>query len=500
MDLQNPSTLCFVSFLFLFLLFKLVKTSSSKNSKTKLPPGPWKLPLIGNIHQFVGAMPHHRLRDLASKYGPIMHLKLGEVHNIVVTSPEIAYEVMKTNDINFANRPDCLFARLFSYNATDIEFSPYGDYWRQLRKICTIELLSSKRVQSFRSIREEEMSKMVKKISESERSIVNLSEMITKTTYGTTARIAIGEKYTNQKVLISTIEEAISISGELWIGDMFPSSRIIQFMGKGKAIKLENLHSETDQILQDIINNHKNKKSSDGNVAEDLVDVLLKFQQDKDSQTPLINDNIKAIIQEMVSAGGETTSSVVVWAMSEIMKNQEVMKQAQAEIRKVYGSKGFVDESELHQLTYLKAVIKEALRLHPPVPLLMPRENRESCKINEYDIPAKSKVMINVWAIGRDSKYWTDAESFKPERFLNTSFDFRGTDFQFLPFGSGRRICPGITFATPNLELALAQLLYHFDWKLPNEMKSEEIDMTESIGMSVKKKNDLCLIPIIHVS
>ncbi|OIW18225.1 hypothetical protein TanjilG_00338 [Lupinus angustifolius] len=445
-------------------------------------------------------MPHHRLRDLAAKYGPIMHLKLGEVSNIVVTSPEIAYEVMKTHDINFANRPECLFAKLFAYNATDIEFSPYGEYWRQLRKICTIELLSSKRVQSFRSIREEEMSKMVKTISESEGSIVNLSEMITLTTYGIMARVAIGKRNTNQKVLISTIEEAILLSGELWVTDMFPSSRILQLMSKGKATKLENLHVDTDRILENIVNDHKNKKTGDGNAGEDLVDVLLKFQQDKDSQTPLTNDNIKAIIQEMIAGGGETTSSVVVWMMSEMMKKYEVMELAQAEVRKVYASKGFVDESELHQLTYLKAVIKETLRLHPPVPLLMPRESRESCKINEYEIPAKSKVMINVWAIGRDPKYWTDAESFKPERFLNTSFDFRGTDFQFIPFGSGRRICPGIAFATPNMELPLAKLLYHFDWKLPNEMKSGELDMTESTGMSIKKRDDLCLIPIIHMS
>ncbi|CAL0305235.1 unnamed protein product [Lupinus luteus] len=175
-------------------------------------------------------MPHHRLRDLAAKYGPIMHLKLGEVSNIVVTSPEIAYEVMKTHDANFANRPECLFAKLFAYNATDIEFSPCGEYWRQLRKICTMELLSSKRVQSFRSIREDEMSKMVKTICESEGSIVNLSEMVTLTTYGITGRVAIGKRSTNQKVLISTIEEAILLSGELWVTDMFPSTRMIQLM------------------------------------------------------------------------------------------------------------------------------------------------------------------------------------------------------------------------------------------------------------------------------
>jgi len=201
-------------------------------------------------------------------------------------------------------------------------------------------------------------------------------------------------------------------------------------------------------------------------------------------------------LQDIFSGGGETSSSVVEWGMSELVRNPRVMEKAQEEVRRVYGNKGYVDETELHQLTYLKSIIKETLRLHPSVPLLVPRENRERCQINGYEIPSKSRVIINAWAIGRNPEYWTEAESFKPERFLNNSIDFRGTDFEFIPFGAGRRICPGITFAIPNVELPLAQLLYHFDWKLPNEMKNDELDMTESEGITLRRKNDLYLIPI----
>ncbi|KAE9606389.1 hypothetical protein Lal_00013577 [Lupinus albus] len=199
----------------------------------------------------------------------------------------------------------------------------------------------------------------------------------------------------------------------------------------------------------------------------------------------------------MFGGGGETTSSTVVWCLSEMIKKREVMEEAQAEVRKVYDIKGYVDESELHQLIYLKAVIKETLRLHPPVPLLMPRENKERSKINGYDIPPKCKVLINAFAIGRDPKYWNEPESFIPERFLNSSIDYKGKDFEFIPFGAGRRICPGITFAIQNMELPLATLLYHFDWKLPNGMNNEELDMDESSGLAIKRKNDLCLIPIV---
>lgn len=204
-------------------------------------------------------------------------------------------------------------------------------------------------------------------------------------------------------------------------------------------------------------------------------------------------------MQDIFIGGGETSSSVVEWGMSELIRNPRVMEEAQAEVRRVYDSKGYVDETELHQLIYLKSIIKETMRLHPPVPLLVPRVSRERCQINGYEIPSKTRIIINAWAIGRNPKYWGETESFKPERFLNSSIDFRGTDFEFIPFGAGRRICPGITFAIPNIELPLAQLLYHFDWKLPNKMKNEELDMTESNGITLRRQNDLCLIPITRL-
>lgn len=200
--------------------------------------------------------------------------------------------------------------------------------------------------------------------------------------------------------------------------------------------------------------------------------------------------------QDIFSAGSETSSTAVKWAMAEMLRNPRILKEAQAEVRRVFDRKGNVDEAGIHQLNYLKLVIKETLRLHPSAPLLLPRETRESCKINGYEIPLKTRVLVNAWAIGRDPRYWSDPETFYPERFLNKSIDFRGADFEYIPFGAGRRICPGITFALPNIELPLAQLLYHFDWKLPNEMKPEDLDMTEAFGVTVAMKKDLMLIPI----
>lgn len=180
--------------------------------------------------------------------------------------------------------------------------------------------------------------------------------------------------------------------------------------------------------------------------------------------------------------------------MAEMMKDSRIMKKAQAEVREVFNMKGRVDENFLDELKYLKVVVKETLRLHPPVPLLLPRECGQTCEIHGYNIPAKSKVIVNAWAIGRDSNYWTEPVRFHPERFIDSSIDYKGNNFEYIPFGAGRRICPGITFASRVMELALAMLLYHFDWKLPSGMICGELDMSEDFGITIRRKHDQLLV------
>ncbi|XVE50812.1 hypothetical protein DITRI_Ditri01bG0193400 [Diplodiscus trichospermus] len=197
----------------------------------------------------------------------------------------------------------------------------------------------------------------------------------------------------------------------------------------------------------------------------------------------------------MFAAGSETTSTTMEWAISELLKNPELMKKAQNEVRQVFSENGKVTEERIHELKFLRSIVKETLRLHPPVVLIM-RECHENCIINGFDIPAKTKVIIATWAIGRDPSYWKDGDEFRPEKFLDSSIDFRGTNLGYIPFGAGRRTCPGISFGISSVELALANLLYHFDWKLPNGMKLEDLDMTEALSLTVRRKNDLLLIPI----
>ncbi|XP_061356469.1 cytochrome P450 71D9-like [Gastrolobium bilobum] len=499
---QNiPSSAILSFFLFLFMVLSIVWRSKTKPSKSKLPPGPPKLPLIGNMHQ-IGAMPHQGLAKLAQKYGPLMHMKVGGLFIIVVSSAEIAKEVMKTHYTTFANRPHLLAADVITYGSKGMSFSPYGSYWRKMRKICMFELLTPKRVESFQSIREEEASNLIKQICLSEGSSINLSEMIISLSYGLTSRIVLGGKSEDQEAFIAVMKDVSKVVAGFSIADLYPSIQMLQGL-TGIRSKAERLHQEIDRILEKIVRDHRDTSSETKAInvkaGEDLVDVLLRLQRQNNLEQSLSDSDIKATVLDMFGAGSVTSAKTIEWAMSELVKNPRVMERAQAEIRRVFDGEGHVDEAKLHELKYLKSVIKETLRLHIPVPLL-PRECSERCEINGYEIPAKSKVIVNAWAIARDPSYWIEAEKFYPERFLDSSVDYKGADLQFIPFGAGRRICPGITFGIANVELLLANLLFHFDWKIPNGNKPEELDMTESFGLSVIRKHDLYLIPIVYHS
>ncbi|WCJ33079.1 cytochrome P450 family 71 subfamily B polypeptide 35 [Euphorbia peplus] len=483
---------------FLLFIFLALRLFSKKNSAKNLPPGPWKLPLIGSLHHLITSLPHRRLKDLAEIYGPIMHLQLGELSNIVISSPETAKEVMKTHDIAFAQRPFLLAASILTYNYSDIAFAPYGDYWRQLRKFCTVELLSTKRVGSFRLVREEQVSKLIRDISSSAGTPINLGMMVNSTIYSILSRTAFGKIWEGEETFISSMKVMIDATGGFSLADLYPSVKVVQYLS-GMNSRVVHQHKKIDKIFQSILDEHRAKKATPSNHSEgseDFIDVLLNLQDQGDLQVPLTDDNIKAVILDMFAGGTETSSTAIEWVMSELMKNPGAMEKAQEEVRRIFGTQGNVDESQLDELKYLRLVIKEALRLHPPFPLLLPRECREKCSIYGYEIPMKSKVIVNAWAIGRDPNYWEEAEKFNPERFLDSSIDYRGTNFEYLPFGAGRRICAGITYGMMNVEFPLAQLLFHFDWKLPTGITPENFSMQEVFGIAVQRKNDLDLIPI----
>ncbi|MED6183217.1 hypothetical protein PIB30_036006 [Stylosanthes scabra] len=472
----------------------------------KLPPGPTKLPIIGNLLQLAaaGSLPHRSLRELAKKYGPIMHLKLGENPAVVISSPELAMEILKTHDVCFLKRPHLLVAESLTFGSSDIVFAPCGDLWRQLRKICTTELLSVKRVRSFSRIREEESAKFIESIireSSSGSSAVNLKSMIFSLISASVYRSAfgkMGEDMNEIEEFVSLTRKAIEMASGFYLADLFPSVKPLYYV-TGMKSKMRNIRNKLEKILENIIREHQHKQE-DANEEEDLVDVLLRFHQNSNTnhQFHVATGTIKAVIMDIFAAGIDTSASTLEWAMSELIRNPKVMAKSQAEIREAFRGKQRINESDVDRLSYLKLVIKETLRLHAPTPLLIPRECSERCMIGGYEIGVGTRVMVNVWAIGRDPQYWHDAERFMPERFGgNCPIDFRGNSFEYLPFGGGRRICPGISYGLASIMFPLALLLYHFNWELPHPMKPEDLDMTEHPGLAIERKNDLCLIPTL---
>jgi cytochrome P450 len=299
MVLQYPLALTtFILFLSLVWLLKVCKRSKVQ----KLAPGPWKLPLIGNLHNLVGSLPHHALSKLARKHGPLMHLQLGEVSTLVVSSPRMANEFMKTHDLAFAQRPLFLAPKIMTYGGSDIAFSPYSDYWRQIRKVCVLELLSSKRVQSFSSLREEEVHNLIESIRSSSGSPINFSDHISTWTTTIICRAAFGGKFKDQDEILSLVQETIALAGGFELADLFPSHKVVHMFSGTKA-KLEKIHMKVDKILENIIHEHReNQMMSASTEQEDLVDVLLGLQKSGTLEFPITTNNIKGVILVSISA------------------------------------------------------------------------------------------------------------------------------------------------------------------------------------------------------
>ncbi|PHU16512.1 Cytochrome 71A4 [Capsicum chinense] len=400
-----------------------------------------------------------------------MFLKLGSIDTVVVSSAEAASEIMKTHDLIFCDRPNSKVNKKFLYGFRDVSVAPYGEYWRQMRSICVLQLLSNKRVQDFRVVREEETALLVKKIKERSPEAVNLSELFMTLTNDIASRAAFGRKYNE--------------------GEGGEKFRKLMKEFVGILAKVERVAKEMDGFLEGVVEEHLYGSNTivENEKREDFVDVLLGIYKQNMDGFSIDRDGIKALILDIFAGGTDTTYTVLEWAMTELLRHPTAMNKLQNEAREIAKAKSeIVSEDELDKMHYLKAVIKETLRLHPPIHLLVPRQARQHVKVMGYDVGAGTMVITNGWAIGRDPEIWEDAEEFKPERFLNSDIDFKGQDFRLIPFGSGRRGCPGISFAMATNELVLANVVRNFDWQLPNGAKGADLDMRECTGLTIHRK------------
>ena len=486
-------SLCLTTLITLFLLKQFLKRTANK---VNLPPSPWRLPLIGNLHQ-LSLHPHRSLHSLSLRYGPLMLLHFGRVPILVVSSGEAAQEVLKTHDLKFANRPRSKAVHGLMNGGRDVVFGPYGEYWRQMKSVCILNLLTNKMVASFEKIREEELNEMIKKLEKasSSSSSENLSELFVTLPSDVTSRIALGRKHSEDETardLKKRVRQIMELLGEFPIGDYVPAlAWIDRINGFNARIK------EVSQGFSDLMDKVVQEHLEAGNHKEDFVDILLSIESEKSIGFQAQRDDIKFMILDMFIGGTSTSSTLLEWIMTELIRNPNVMKKLQDEIRSTIRPHGsYIKEKDVENMKYLKAVIKEVFRVHPPLPLILPRLLSEDVKVKGYNIAAGTEVIINAWAIQRDPAIWgPDAEEFKPERHLDSTLDYHGKDLNFIPFGSGRRICPGINLALGLVEVTVANLVGRFDWRAEAGPNGDQPDLTEAFGLDVCRKFPLIAFP-----
>ncbi|KAI5675205.1 hypothetical protein M9H77_06155 [Catharanthus roseus] len=477
----NSSTLLLlITTMIIIIIFSLNFLNQKK--KKKLPPSPPAFPIIGHLHLLKGQL-HRDLQALSGKYGPIMYLKFGCRPTLVISSPSIAEECLTKNDIILANRPNFLFSKHFAYNSSTIGSAPYGDHWRNLRRISTIHIFSSLSVHNSSGIWTEEIRLNVQKLgkkSNSDTEIwkeVDLSCLLQDIVRDVIMRMVCGNRWPPEADMFKIFSSLMNIC------DYIPILGWIGFGGIEKKIK--KLQAKRDKFLQDLVDEGRRNRESFSKMDEQkrktIVQVLLSLQE---AEPEFYSDNVvKAMILTMFSAGTDTSTLTMQWAMSLLLNYPEVLEKARNEIDKQIGQERLLEDSDFAKLPYLRCIINETLRLFPVAPLLVPHFSSKECTINGYKISRDTTIMINAWAIHRDPKVWEDPLKFKPERFEEIDEGFR-----FIPFGKGRRSCPGNTMALRFVALALGTFIQCFEWK---RLGREMVDLEEKSGLTMHKVKPL---------
>ncbi|KDP20523.1 hypothetical protein JCGZ_05069 [Jatropha curcas] len=503
MEWRYSNLFTWFSFLFLATVFLLLKHRKSKSGAKLRPPGPKPWLIFGNIFN-LGTTPHQNLYKYRFKYGPILWLRLGSINTLVIQSAKAAEELFKNHDFSFCDRkvPECYTAH--NYNQSSVSLGQYGSRWRFHRRLVTVELMTNKRINDTTSIRQKCVNNMLQFIEEDissaqargESMEVEVARYVFIMSFNLIGNLVLSWDLLNSQSkegpeFFDALNKVARMGAKPNVADLFPF-----FKGSDPQRIKSNMEKELGQTLK-IVEGFVRKRIEERKLVKerenkDFLDVLLEYEGvGKEEPDKISIQNIFIMILEMFFGGTETTSSTVEWAMAELFRSPESMRRVKEELNRVVGPKRKVEESDIHGLPYLQAVIKETMRLHPIFPLLIPRNTLYDTNFMGYLIPKDTQVFVNVWAIARDPDVWEDPLSFKPERFIDSNIDYRGQNFELLPFGAGRRICPGIPMAHRVLHHVVASLLHCFDWEVGSGSTPRTIDMKEGMGITVRK-----LIPL----
>ncbi|XP_058081574.1 cytochrome P450 81Q32-like [Magnolia sinica] len=487
-----------LALLFVFFLFSISKRLFAKPKK--LPPSPPSLPILGHLHLLKKPV-HRSLTVLSNRYGPILSLRFGSRPVLLISSSSSAEDCLSKNDIIFANRPHLLYAKRLAYNYSAIGWASYGSHWRNLRRITTIEIFSTNRIQMFSAVRIQEVRSLVKDLfrdSEWGNSVVELKTKFSELTFNVMMGMIAGKRYYGENVVDleearrfrEIVKKVLAMAGESNFGDFMPFLGWMDLGGVEK--RMVRLARERDEFLLALIDEHRRRRNKDDFSSEEgegkgmkrtLVDVMLSLQE---TEPQGYTDHIiMALIAALLAAGTDTSALTMEWAMSLLLNHPDVLAKAKAELDFQVGPR-LLDESDLPKLPYLHFIINETLRLYPVAPLLLPHESSEESNVGGFNVPHGTMLLINAWAIHRDPKLWVDPTDFKPERFQGP--EGAKEALKLIPFGYGRRACPGAGLAVRMVGLTLGTLIHCFEWERVGE---EKVDMTEGIGLTMPKAQPL---------
>ncbi|XP_023891631.1 geraniol 8-hydroxylase-like [Quercus suber] len=473
--------------------------SRSKAIPKRLPPGPTPFPLIGNLLE-LGDKPHKSLAKLSEVHGPIMSLKLGQVTTVVISSGAMAKEVLQIHDQHLSNRtiPDAL--RAHRHDEFSLPFIPVSTRWRNLRKICTEQIFSNKTLDAYQAIRHKKVQDLLADTHQSSLNgeAVDVGRAAFKTTLNllSTTIFSVDLADPNSDTAREYKEIVWNVMKEIGrpnLADYFPVLKNMdpQRVRHRLAIHFGKILELFDRMVSQRLHL---RKVCGSNTNKDVLDTLLNISEENSEE--MDKTKIERLFLDLFVAGTDTTSATLEWAMAELLHNPEALSTAKAELEQVIGKGNPVQESDIPRLPYLQAIVKETLRLHPAVPFLLPRKAQVDVEISGYIIPKGAQVLVNAWAIGRDRRSWDNEKSFMPERFLGSEIDVKGLNFELIPFGSGRRTCPGLLLAIRMLHLMLGSLVQAFNWRLEDGVKPVDMDMDDKFGITLQRAHPLRAVPI----
>ncbi|KAL0923555.1 hypothetical protein M5K25_007617 [Dendrobium thyrsiflorum] len=452
-----------------------------------LPPGPRPLPLLGNLLE-LGQNPHRSLARLARTHGPVMSLKLGSIHTVVISSPSSAKQVLKIKEHSISGRQVPHAIQASGHHEVSVVWLSRNQSWRYLHTLMKTHLLNTQSLNATQLLRRQKVQELVAYIKGKNEEAVHIARAAFCTVLNlistTFLSIDIVDfKSESAQELKDLMQGIMEEAGKPNLSDFFSFLAPIDLQGRSRRFTayFNKLYEFFDQMIE----NRLAATTGEGTRTNpDILDVLLQLSREDNSK--LTRRTIKSLLLDSFVAGSETSSTTLEWAMVELLRRPELMKRAREEIITVVGFEREIEESDISKLPFLQAILKETFRLHPPVPLLLPHKAEESTEINGYMVPKNTQVLVNVWAIGRDEQIWEKPDCFMPERFMEgRTIDFRGQHFELIPFGSGRRICPGLPLGVRMVQLMLASLIQSFEWSLPNGMKPKDLNLNEQFGLTL---------------